>query len=62
MSVKMLLAPQEPCIFMVTVWARETFGIATVAAAPAVTAAAPVRKRRRVAVSIPFLSDFSVMF
>ena len=43
MSLKMSLAPQAPCIFKVTVCARLTLGMATVAAAPAATAVAPVR-------------------
>jgi hypothetical protein len=53
MSLKMSLAPQAPCIFKTVVCARLTLGIATVAAAPAATAVAPVRKRRRVSVFVP---------
>jgi hypothetical protein len=51
MSWNGLVAPHDDCIFRTAVWARETFGMATVAAAVAVAAAAiptaPVRNLRR---------------
>jgi hypothetical protein len=42
-----LVAPQEDCIFKVTVCARETFGMATAAAAAAPNPVAPVKNLRR---------------
>jgi hypothetical protein len=42
-----LVAPQDDCIFKVTVCARETLGMATAAAPPTPITVAPVKNLRR---------------
>jgi len=60
MSWNGLVAPQDDCILRVTVWALETFGAATSAAAPAVAPAAPARNLRRDA-ALPTFSGARVL-